>query len=351
MTYPTMGTSADNPTATIYGNFKCPFTQEFVWGNLQEIIEEYVLTGKLNIRFRQLAYEPNAGIQTHSQPGTFISSTDPRIGAASLAVWDVSPEDYWSYFFNMFSELVSGTVMPEDLSERMEAAGVDNIDQIIAQLESGRYSDLVRQSTSTARDLDVNHTPRFEMGGVIENPRHEVDDILNWVDSHMSEAVPHLPQEDTEETQTEDPSKTETDEKQTDETQNEQTITTITFDGSSAQGWAHYEFTVSGDFEQSQTMSASVGTGDSISGSTAKGGVGPWKDSYTFTGKITDLKLTQPIDVLLNGDTTDLDELNAEIKKKKKNKLKAQPKSAEDEKESKTGFKTKDGQLIAACSR
>jgi hypothetical protein len=334
MLYPTMGTSADNPTATIYGNFKCPFTQDFVWGNLQDIIEEYVVTGKLNIRFRQLAYEPNKGVQTHSQPGTFISLSDPQIGAASLAVWDISPEDYWSYFFNMFSELVSGTVTAEDLGERMAAAGVDNIGEILTRVESGRYSDLVRQSTYDARDLDVNHTPRLEMGGVIENPRHETEDILNWVDSHLSEAVPHLPQEDTDETQTEDPSKTESD-----EPQSEQTITTITFDGSTARGWAHYEFTVSGDFETSRTMSASVGKGDAISGSTAKGGVGPWKDSYTFTGKITDLELTQPIDVLLNGEITDLDELNAEVEK---NKFEAQSTSAKDKKEVKTGFKTKD---------
>ena len=304
--YPTMGTSADNPTATIYGNFKCPFTQEFVNGNLHDIIEEYVLPGKLNIRFRQLAYEPNEGVQTHSHAGTFISQSDPYIGAASLALWDVSPEDYWSYFFTMFSSLVSGTVTSDDLAERMEAAGVSDIDEIIARLESGRYSDLVRKSTYTARDLDVNHTPRFEMAGVIENPRHEAENILNFVESHLSEAISYLPSEDTEEKQTEDPSSSEP-----------ESTTTIMFDGSSAEGWAHYECTVSGEFVTNRSTKAEIGDGDSISDSTAKGGVGPWKDSYVFTGKVTDLKLTQPIDVYLNGETVDLDELDVEIEPKK----------------------------------
>lgn len=308
MMYPTMGTSADNPTATIYGNFKCPFTQEFVNGNLHDVIEEYVLTGKLNIRFRQLAYEPNEGVQTHSQGGTFISPDDPFIGQGSLAVWDVSPEDYWSYFFTMFSSLVSGSVTSDDLAERMEAAGVSNIDEIIARLESGRYSDLVQKSTDTSRDLDVNHTPRFEMAGMIENPRHEVENILNFVESHLSEAVPHLPAEDTEETQTEKPSSGGT-----------ENVTTITLDGSSAQGWAHYECTVSGEFVTNRSTKAEIGNGDSISdsGSTAKGGVGPWKDSYAFTGEITDLKLTQALDVYRNGEPVDLDELDVEIKPKK----------------------------------
>lgn len=307
MMYPTMGTSADNPTATIYGNFKCPFTQEFVNGNLHAIIEEYVLPGKLNIRFRQLAYEPNEGVQTHSQPGTFISPDDPFIGEGSLAVWDVSPENYWSYFFTMFSSLVSGSVTSDDLAERMEAAGVSNIDKITARLESGRYSDLVEKSTDTSRDLDVNNTPRFEVGGVIENPRHEVENILDFVESNISEAVSHLPAEDTEETQTEDPSGSE----------GTKSTTTITFDGSSAQGWAHYEFSVSGEFVTNRSTDAKIEDGDTISGSTAKGGVGPWKDSYAFTGEITDLELTQSIDVLLDGKTVDLDKLDAEIESEK----------------------------------
>jgi protein-disulfide isomerase len=327
MMYPTMGTNADNPTATIYGNFKCPFTQEFVNGNLHDIIKEYVVTGKLNIRFRQLAYEPNEGVQTHSQSGTFISPDDPFIGAGSLAVWDVSPEDYWSYFFTMFSKLVSGSVTADDLSERMEAAGVDNIDEITARLESGRYSDLVRKSTEAARDLDVNNTPRFEVAGVIENPRHEVENILNFVESNLSEAVSHVPTEDTEKKQTQEPSKSENKEESEHESK---TKTTITFDGGSAEGWAHYEFTISGEFVTNRSTSASIGEGDSISGSTAKGGVGPWKDSYTFTGKITDINLTQAIDVYRNGELVNLDKLGAEIESEKTEQLDTELKSKQD---------------------
>lgn len=318
MMYPTMGTDADNPTATIYGNFKCPFTQEFVWGNLQDIIEDYVKEGELNIRFRQVAYEPDPGNPTHGQPGTFISPSDPTIGAGSLAVWEVEPESYWSYFFTMFSELVSGTVKSDDLGARMKKAGVESRDEITARVEEERYSDLVKRSTEVARDLDVPNTPRFEMAEKITNPRHEVSDILNWVDTNISAAVSHLPQEDKkEETETDTSSESSKDKSGGSGSSEGSSTTKLTFDGSSAKAWAHYEFTVSGSFEKSRTMSATLNDGDTISGSTAKGGVGPWKDTFTYTGKITDLTLTQEIDVYRNGEIVDLDELNAEIETNK----------------------------------
>lgn len=320
MMYPTMGTDADNPTATIYGNFKCPFTQEFVWGNLQDIIEEHVKEGNINIRFRQVAYEPDPNNPTHGQAGTFISPSDPTIGSGSLAVWEVEPESYWSYFFTMFSELVSGTVKSDDLGSRMKKAGVKDRDEILARVEEGRYSDLVKRSTEVARDLDVPNTPRFEMAEKITNPRHEVNDVLNWVETNITSAVSHLPQEDKkEETKSDTSSESSKGKSKSGGSGSSKgsSKTKITFDGSSAEAWAHYEFTVSGSFEKNRAMSASLDDGDSISGSTAKGGVGPWKDTFTYTGKITDLTLSQKIDVYRNGEIVDLDELNAEIESNK----------------------------------
>jgi hypothetical protein len=333
--YPTMGTSADNPTATIYGNFKCPYTMEFVNGNLHELIEEYVLTGEMNIRFRQVAYEPNEGNPTHGKGGTFISTSDPRIGCGSLAVWDVSPEDYWSFFFNMFSELVSGTVMAEDLAERMEAAGVSDIDEITTRIKQDRYLDLVKKSTDTARELGVSYTPTFEVAGVIVSPDEHT---TSFVESHVSEAVSHVP-DSTEGSSESEGSETES-------------KMTITFDGESAQGWAHYECTVSGEFVTNRSTSAEIEDGDAVSGSTCKGGVGQWKDSYTCTGDITDLKLSQPLDIYRNGELVDLDELDAEIGSKTK-KLETELKAKQDSTKSKLKSEAKEAGSVAArmCSR
>lgn len=294
--YPTMGKSADNPTATLYGNFKCPYTQEFVNSSLGDVVKERVKSGDMNLRFRQVAYEPNKGETTHGEAGAFISSSDPEIAAASLGVWDVSPGDYWDYFFEMYEELVSGTVTFDDLSQRMESAGVSNIDEIRARYENGRYDDLVQKSTGEARDLGVSYTPTLEMGKTITGPRGH-SNIVGWIDSHLSEAVSHLPQKDS--------NQSKSDGSVSVKSKDEANVKRITFDGSSASGWANYELTVSEEIKNSKATKSSIEQSDSISGATAKGGVGPWKDTFEYTGDIKDLTLSQPIDVLHNGEKVD----------------------------------------------
>ncbi|WP_433630560.1 hypothetical protein [Halomicrococcus sp. NG-SE-24] len=86
-----MGTDKDNPTATLYGNFKCPYTQEFVrGGNLEAVLNEYVTSGDFNLRFRALVYQP-PGTSSHGSDYYYISDSDPLISQAALGVWDVSP--------------------------------------------------------------------------------------------------------------------------------------------------------------------------------------------------------------------------------------------------------------------
>lgn len=343
MMFPTMGTKADNPTASLIGADKCPFTQEFAFNNLQDVINDYVNEGKMNIRYLPLAYEPDPDNPTHGQSGVFISSSDPRLGAASLAVWEIDPDSYWQYFFTMFSELPSGTVTLDDLESRMKKAAVSDRDEVLARVEEGRYSDLVEQATKIARGLDVPNTPRLAMAEKIVNPRHEVNNLLDFVDSNLSSTVSHLPQKDSEDTKKSDASS-----ESSKGSSEGSSTTSITFDGGSAKGWAHYEFTVSGEFEQTRTMSASIDKGDSISGSTAKGGVGPWKDTYTFSGKVTDLSLSQPIDVLVDGSVVDLDELDAEVKS---NTLDVKASKDSDKKQQNTEISSHQLSAARACRR
>lgn len=308
MMYPTMGTDAENPTATLYGNYKCPFTQEFVKNVLPEIVEEHVKTGKMNVRFRTISYEPYGRGSTHgTSTDAFISDSDPTISATGLGVWEQDPESYWKYFETMFSELVSGTVTPESLTSRMKQSGVDNIDEIVAQTENGKYDGLVKDSHDQALDLKMKHTPTFEMAeSTLTGPG--LDETINFIKSNISSAISHLPKQDKNETTTESSSSS-----------SGSSTNTITFDGNSAQGWANYEVTVSGEFKQDRTMSASLEDSDSVSGSTASGGVGPWKDTFTYTGEITDLSVSQAIDVLKNGEPLDLEKVGATVGAKKLN--------------------------------
>jgi len=77
---------------------------------------------------------------------------------------------------------------------------------------------------------------------------------------------------------------------------------TLTFEGSPG---GAYAFAVSGTIEKSTAMDASINSFDEISGSTASGGVGGGRDSYTFSGEITDFETDDGVTVYLDGDQVD----------------------------------------------
>jgi hypothetical protein len=81
----------------------------------------------------------------------------------------------------------------------------------------------------------------------------------------------------------------------------------ITFDGSD--GGSSYDLTVSGEIAKSKLNDASVDPNDEISGSTATGGVNGGRDSYMFSGEVTDFSYDGPLRVALNGEEIDPDSL------------------------------------------
>ncbi len=336
--YPVMGTDAENPTATVYGNFKCPFTQDFVNNVLPDLVDKYVMKGKLNICFRTISFEPYGRGKTHgTQSNAFISDSDPKISATHLGVWEEDPESYWKYFESMFAgSLVSGTVTPEKLKPVMDKTGVDNPEEIVARVNKGKYDSLVKDSHESALDLKIEHTPTFEIAdSTFVGPKPEdLSDLVSFIKANLSKADTLLPKEDSNDVSSGESSGS----------ASGNATNTITFDGSSAKGWAKYEITVSGEFKQDRSMDSSIEDSDVIDGSTASGGVGPWKDTFAYTGEITDLTLTQPIDVLRNDEPVDLEKLGANIKSETE---KLNVKSATDSEET-TQVKNA---ISGACSR
>lgn len=180
--YPTMGTSSDAPTATVYGNFKCPYTREFVFGNLEAIIEEFVLTGQLNLEFYNLAYEPG------STSEYFISSSDPRLAAAGIGVWNEDPDSYWQFHYETFEDAPSGYVDYDELASRARSAGVSNVDELIDRAQAGGYDGEVEQVPAAAADDGVTFTPTLELAGDTAAPHHGEQAILDWIDTRLEDA-------------------------------------------------------------------------------------------------------------------------------------------------------------------
>ncbi len=299
-----MGKSPDNPTATLYGNFKCPFTKEFVNSVLPTIVDELVQTDKLNFRFRTISYDPYGRGTTHGTSGGFISSSDPEISATALGVWEEDPDSYWTFFEDMFAgDLVSGSVTPSSLEGRMSQAGVSNISEVVAAAENGKYDSLVKDSHSESESLKIPHTPTLEIGGqtVVGPQKNGAQNTIDFITANLSSAATYKPKQDSEEVTKGSTSSSGS------------STNTITLDGSDVQGWADYQLTVSGEFEQSRAMDSSLEDSDTIDGSTATGGLGPWEDTYTYTGEVTDLVVTQPITVVKNGSEVSLDDIGATV--------------------------------------
>ncbi|MFC4438276.1 MULTISPECIES: DsbA family protein [Natrialbaceae] len=177
-----MGTNGDAPTAKIYGNFKCPVTEGFVFGNLGPIMEEFVVTGRLNLEFHNLTYEPG------TTSSYFISDSDPRIAAVGLAVWDEDPDNYWQFYYETFADRPSGYVDYDELASRVRSADVSNADATVDRAEDGQYDAAVEQIAATAATDGVAFTPQLVLAGETAAPHHGTQSILNWIEARIEDA-------------------------------------------------------------------------------------------------------------------------------------------------------------------
>lgn len=184
-TYPTMGTSDDNPDLTVYGNPKCPYTRDFVLNHLSEVVEEYVEPGELNVRFRALVYEPDPSNSSHGSSRYYISDSDPDIARSAYGVWNWEDENYWGYLYDLFADLPSGNVTPNELLERMRDSGVRNWGKIRYEVKDDEYQDYLERTRRAAADVGVSWTPTAEMGGDLTSPHHSTSGLFDWIDAHL----------------------------------------------------------------------------------------------------------------------------------------------------------------------
>jgi hypothetical protein len=87
------------------------------------------------------------------------------------------------------------------------------------------------------------------------------------------------------------------------------TIDDIDDDGATAD----YSLSVTGSLEQTDAYDATVDSNDSVSGGSASGQVTNGRDSYRFTGEITDFSVDADIDALIDGDEIITDSLGHNV--------------------------------------
>ena len=163
-TYATMGRSSASTVATVFGNWKCPYTRQFVVDELDGLVDSFVRPGDVALRFRDVAYHGD-------QP--FLGADAPRAGRAGLAVWRHDPSSFWSYFATVFENQPPerdrwATV--DHLRQLAGVAGVNPLDAVTRDLDDGTGEGQLRASVTAAADAGVSAVPRVVVDGTVTAP-------------------------------------------------------------------------------------------------------------------------------------------------------------------------------------
>ena len=156
--------SADLPTVTYYGNWKCPYCADFSTGFLGDIVTDYVEPGDINLRFRALAY-------IDGEP--FLGADAPRAAQAGLAAWNVDPEIYWRYHEYVFANQPPESetwATTDKLVSFAEEAGVAETEQLRTKIQEQAYESPIRETSQEAADVGVSGTPALVIEGETVNP-------------------------------------------------------------------------------------------------------------------------------------------------------------------------------------
>ncbi|XVH32152.1 DsbA family protein [Haloferacaceae archaeon DSL9] len=177
-TYPTVGTDEDNPTVTLVGNFNCPYTRQVITQSdlFDELYRNFIQEGRVNLEFRSLAYNP------YNQRSNRITSNDETVSQAALAVWDEDPERYWSFFYQLASDIPRNADL-DDLESIMESTGVQNTDAIREQVADDEYTDELSETADYARSAGLSYIPVLEFNGSRTSARK--GDVTSWLENRL----------------------------------------------------------------------------------------------------------------------------------------------------------------------
>ncbi|WP_266080032.1 DsbA family protein [Haladaptatus caseinilyticus] len=163
-TYARMGPATAPVTATIYGSWKCTYTQDFVQTLLQTIIRKFVQPGQISLVFREVAYRDGK---------PFHGPDELTAGHAGLAMWNHAPESYWSYFATVFANQEAGTE-PWATADRLlalaEAAGVPNQKQLRREIKQGAYQSELKQTMEQVANFGFGAVPRVVVDDSVTAP-------------------------------------------------------------------------------------------------------------------------------------------------------------------------------------
>lgn len=177
--YATMGTDEADTTVTYFGSWKCPYCAKFSTGFFKDIVKDYVVTGDINVRFRNIAY-------LGGKP--FIGPDAPNAGHAGLAVWNNDSASYWPYheyvFRNQPPEREQWATASK-LASFAQASNVEDPQAIKEAVQSNKYENALRATSDAAQSAGVRGTPSLLVDGTLVSPfekeqtRNRIEDAIS----------------------------------------------------------------------------------------------------------------------------------------------------------------------------
>jgi len=152
------GRQVGDPNAPVvmqeFADFQCPYCGEFARSTQQQIVDQYVATGKVLFIF-------------HNFP---LSSLQPESGQAALAAMcAIDQNQFWPYHDMLYANQTGENVGDFTTSRLVAFAGALGMDKpsFSQCLNSKKYQSQIDQDIALGDSLGVQSTPSFDINGQI----------------------------------------------------------------------------------------------------------------------------------------------------------------------------------------
>jgi len=143
--------SADAPITIVeFGDYLCTFCHRFHEETKDQLIANYVDTGKARFIFRDFP------INDHLDGGSSLAAQASYCAADQGRFWEFHDEVYAKWGGER-----AGWITKASMAEYARNAGVQDADTFEECLDSGKYSGVVRGNYVLAQNIGLDGTPKF----------------------------------------------------------------------------------------------------------------------------------------------------------------------------------------------
>jgi protein-disulfide isomerase len=148
---PILGNTSSNITMIEFGDYQCTFCAKFHNEILEQIIKNFVDSGKINFIFKDYIVNDNA---------TDRSSTK----AAEASYCAAEQDKYWDYHTELYDNWGgerTGWITNDNLKQFARNIQIPDIEKFSSCIQSNKYLSIVQNNDNIARSMGLTGTPSF----------------------------------------------------------------------------------------------------------------------------------------------------------------------------------------------